>query len=106
MKLVILNNAVVTQDGEYTLRTITPAAARQLVRENEIFSLVGHYSTAYVCSQVLGIEVKRRRKTFKQKVGQKALIFKVNCRIKEGEILTAERIEEIGFTFKLLERRR
>ena len=46
------------------------------------------------------------RQQFKQEVGQKAIIFKLNSRLQEGQVLTTiQEIESIGYTFQLLERK-
>lgn len=102
--LAVLNTAIVTTDGDYRIRTITLEEAQQLARAAEIDSAVGHESTAQILTNLLGVEVPVNRQLFEQAVGQPALVFKLNGRPPEGQILSAEELTEVGFTFKILER--
>lgn len=104
MKLGILNTAILTTDGDFTIRTITTDEARALVAAHELDSAVGHESTAQILTELLGVEVPLSRQLFAQAAGQKALVFKLNGRPPEGVILDRAQLESIGFTFKLLAR--
>jgi hypothetical protein len=103
--LAILNTSIVTADGQYTVRTITPDEAVTLAKEaTAIDSAVGHEATAQVLSQLLGVEVPVNRQVFEQQVGQQAVIFKPNGRLPQGQELSIEDLGRIGFTLKLLTR--
>ncbi len=102
-KIAILNTTILTEDGNFKLRTITLDEAKELC-SGEILSAIGHQSTADILTTLLGKDVPLNRILFSQEVGQKAVCFRLNGRPQEGEILTREQLEEIGFTFKLLER--
>ena len=102
MKLAVLNTSILTTEGTFTLKDITLEEARNLVKENEILSAVGHQSTADILTTLLETEVPMNRIQFAQEKGQKALVFKLNGRPEEGKILTAEEIEAIGYKFQLL----
>jgi len=102
--IAILNTSIATSDGTYSLETINLSKARQMVRNVDIISAVGHQSTAEILTTLLGITVPVNRIVFTQEAGQQALIFKLNGRPEEGEILSIEEIEEIGYSFKLLTR--
>lgn len=104
MKLGILNTSILTEDGVYTLTTISLADAKGLVEKNPLDSAIGHTSTAEIMTELLGIEIPVNRQNFRQEVGQQALIFKLNSRPPEGKILTRDEIEEIGYKFQLLTR--
>jgi pyridoxine/pyridoxamine 5'-phosphate oxidase len=104
MKLAVLNTSIVTCDGTYTLSSITPETAIALAADAELDSAVGHDSTAAILSTILGQEVPVCRQLFAQKVGQQALVFKLNGRPEPGRELSRKELEEIGFTFKLLTR--
>ena len=104
MELAVLNTSIVTADGEYRLRTITLEEAKHLAQENALDSAVGHASTAQILTDLLGVEVPVNRQLFVQREGQSALVFKLNGRPPEGKVLTADELEQIGFTFKLLTR--
>lgn len=104
MKIAILNTTILTNDGDFSLNTITLDEAKEIIKGQEILSAVGHQSTAEILTTLLGVEIPMNRILFSQEVGQFAICFKLNGRPPEGEILTKEQLEEIGFTFKLLER--
>lgn len=106
MKLAILNTPILTDVGTYKLSNITLEQAQKLVNENEFTSYIGHQATSEIISILLGTEVPMNRQQFKQEIGQKAIIFKLNSRLQEGQILTTtQEIESIGYTFQLLERK-
>jgi hypothetical protein len=102
--LGILNTSILTSAGKYTLTDISLKKARELVSDNVLDSAVGHASTAEVMTTLLGVEIPVNRQQFSQRVGQQALVFKLNGRLEEGKILTVEDIEKIGFKFQLLTR--
>jgi Domain of unknown function (DUF1874) len=104
MRLGVLNTSIITTDGQYSLETIALDRARVLVKESQIDSAVGHESTAEILSALLGVDVPVNRQPFSQQAGQSALVFKLNGRPPEGQILSREQLEEIGYTFKLLTR--
>lgn len=103
MKVAILNTTILTSDGDFSLKTITLEQAKELIKDNEILSAVGHQSTAEILTSLLEVEVPVNRIQFKQEPQQKALCFKLNGRPEEGKILTRDEIEQIGYEFKLLE---
>jgi hypothetical protein len=45
-----------------------------------------------------------KRIQFKQEIGHKAIVFKLNQRPPEVSVLSREEIEEIGYSLKLMER--
>jgi hypothetical protein len=106
MTIAILNTPILTGEGTYKLSSITLEQAQKLVNENDFDSYIGHQATSEILSILLGTEVPMNRQQFKQEVGQKALIFKLNSRLQEGKVLTTiQDIESIGYTFQLLERK-
>ena len=108
MKLAVLNTAIMTTDGTYQLETITLEQAKQLATEAAagpgLDSAIGHQATAELLSAVLGVPVPYNRQLFAQEVGQKALVFKLNGRPPEGTELSLSRIQEIGYTLKVMTR--
>jgi hypothetical protein len=106
MKLAILNTSILTNDGSYSLKSISLDEAIAWVDAfgGNIDSAIGHESTAQILTELLGIEVPVNRQMFAQEVEQKALVFKLNGRPPEGKILNREEVEAIGYSFKLLTR--
>lgn len=106
MTIAILNTPILTGEGNYKLSNLTLEQAQKLVNENDFDSYIGHQATSEILSILLGTEVPMNRQQFKQEVGQKAIIFKLNSRLQEGQVLTTiQEIESIGYTFQLLERK-
>lgn len=103
LPIAILNTTILTADGNFTLKTISFEEAKELLRDKEILSAVGHESTAQILTELLETSVPVNRIQFEQQSGQKALCFKLNGSSQEGFILSAEEIEKIGYEFKLLE---
>lgn len=105
MKLALLNTSIITTDGTFTLRTISHDEALELIQDaNEIDSAIGHESTALIMTALLGVAVEVNRQIFQQQVGQQVLVFKLRGRPPEGKILTTAEIEQIGYSWQLLER--
>jgi rRNA maturation protein Rpf1 len=104
--LALLNTAILTADGDYTIRTISLQEALDLLKANDgrVNSAVGHQSTADILATLLGAEVPVNRQMYAQAAGETALVFKVNGRAPEGAILDREQVEEIGYTLKALTR--
>ena len=102
--IALLNCSIITADGEYRQTTVSLDWVRETTANNEIISAIGHDSTAQIMTELLGINVPINRINFEQQPGQDAIVFKLNGRAPEGKILSREEIEEIGYTFKFLER--
>lgn len=92
-----------TNYGSYEFTELTLAQAQGLVSYGHK-SAVGHESTAEILSLLLGVEILPNRVMYSQQPGDVALVFKLNGRVPEGAILSVEAIEEMGFSFGLLER--
>ncbi|NMA58632.1 YddF family protein [Clostridium cochlearium] len=105
-KLGLLNTSIITEEGIFSLKTISLETAKEIVANNigNLDSAIGHQSTANIMSILLGVEIPVNRQQFSQKVGQNCLVFKLNGRPEEGKILTIEEIKTIGFKFQLLSR--
>ena len=104
MKIGIFNGTVTTTNGIYKISDIDVDDAKKLIFKNGFISAIGHESTAEVISDTFNIDIPMNRINFKQQVGQKAIVFKLNKRPPEGSILCRDEIEQIGYSFKLMER--
>lgn len=103
--VAVLNTAILTADGDFTLQTISLEAAKALVASPAGFlSAIGHESTAQILTELLDVEIRMNRIEFVQQPQQVALVFKLNGRAPEGTILTAQEIERIGYSLKKLTR--
>lgn len=104
IKVAIFNGTVATTNGVYRISDIDLDSVKKLICKNGFISAIGHKSTAETISDLLNMNIDMSRINFKQEVGQKAIVFKLNKRPPEGSILSREEIEEIGYSFKLMER--
>lgn len=104
MKVGILNGTIATTNGIYKISDIDTADAKKLLVENGFISAIGHKATAEVISELLNIDVPLNRIDFKQEIGQKAIVLKLNKRAAEGSILSRKEMDEIGYSLKLMER--
>lgn len=102
--IAILNTTIATADGEYSLKTISLEETKEILKDKNILSAIGHESTAQILTQLLNREVNLNRIEFTQNVNQKAICFKLKGRPKEGQILSLQELEKIGYEFKLLTR--
>jgi hypothetical protein len=104
MNITLLNTSILTTYGTFDFQPISLAEAKDLVKNNETESLIGHASTADILSELLGIEVQTNRTEYLQNVDDIALIFKLKSRISEGRVLNRTEIEETGYEFGVLRR--
>lgn len=101
--VTILNTSILTDYGLYSYNPISLELAKYLAAEG-FESAVGHQATATIISTLLGISCPVNRVQYKQAPRSQALVFKLNSRVEEGRILSTEEIEEIGYSWSLLER--
>lgn len=105
MKKYVFNTTILTNSGTYRLSDISTERAKEILSDNDFISAIGHDSTAEIISSVLGINVPMNRINASfEEVGDLAICFKLNSRPKEGSILSLEDLQEIGFSWKLLEK--
>lgn len=97
-KPTILNTPILPTFGTYKFSPLTIKETKDYL-SNGFTSAVGHQSTADVMKEVLGIDIPKNRISWMPKIGDEALVFKLNSRPPEGKILTFAEIESIGFYF-------
>lgn len=100
----LFNGTVATTNGLYRIEDIDINSAKSYIIQNGFVSAIGHEATAEIISEVLGFDIKMNRIQFHQEIGQLAVVFKLNERPPEGEVLNREEIERIGYSFKLMKR--
>jgi len=103
MRIVLLNTSILTVYGRFEYVPATLEEAKTAVQSaSEIVSAIGHESTAAVLTELLDTPVKQNRINYRQEPGDIAVVFKLNGRPAEGQILTREEIEDIGYSFGFL----
>ena len=104
LPIALFNGTVCTTNGIYSVKDIDIETAKALIVKNGFVSAIGHDATAEIMSNILEQDIPMNRIQFHQKVGQKAVVFKLNERPPEGQILTREEVERVGFSLKIMER--
>lgn len=103
--VTILNSPVLTEFGSYRMTPISNDVAARLVQENGFRSAIGHDATAAAVSAALGIDCPAARIEYRQSVGDRALVFRLNRRMPEGEVVRSlEQLQAIGYSWALIER--
>jgi len=74
------------------VRKYVPYMARHGV---EIYSVIGHESTAKLLSSILGIDVPVNRAEYKYSYNDIVIVFTVPYRLPEGKVLSEEELQEI-----------
>jgi hypothetical protein len=100
----LFNGTVATTNGLYSIKDIDIETAKKYIKEYGFISAIGHEATAQIMSDLLEVDIKMNRIQFEQQVGQLAIAFKLNERPPEGEILNREEVEQVGYSFKIMER--
>jgi len=104
LPIALFNGTIATTNGTYTIKDIDLESARNLIKDHGFVSAIGHQATADILSDILQLKVPRNRIEFRQKVGQLAIVLKLNERPPEGQILDREQMDNIGYNLKLMER--
>lgn len=103
--LYVLNTTILTNTGLFKLSDVSLEEVKELISSNPNFvSGIGHQSTADIISSLIGASVPMNRINVYMEKGDIALCFKLDKRPEEGSILSVEQIQELGFSWKLLER--
>lgn len=104
LPVAIFNGTVATTNGLYSIEDTDVDTARKYVNENGFISAIGHEATANIMSELLEVHIPMNRIQFHQEVGQLAIVFKLNERPPEGEILNRDEVERVGYSLKIMER--
>lgn len=104
MKVALFNGTIATTNGIYKISDIDIESAKKLIGEMGFISAIGHESTADIMSDLFDMDIPMNRIQFRQQVGQKAVVFKLDQRPPEGIVLNRKEIEDIGYSLKLMER--
>lgn len=104
LPIALFNGTVATTNGIYSIQNIDIETARKYVEQNSFISAIGHEATAQIMSELLGKEIPMNRIQFHQQVGQIAIVFKLNTRPPEGNILNIDQLNKIGYSLKIMKR--
>jgi len=104
LPVCFFNGTVATTNGLYRISNIDIVHAKEYIKQNGFVSAIGHDATAKIMSEILGYNISMNRIQFHQEVGQIAIVFKLNERPPEGDVLNKEQVELIGYSLKKMER--
>ena len=104
MKIYLTNTTIIPNDGMYSCESCSLETVKSIFKECEVTSAIGHESTAAVVSAIVGVDVIMNRINVSMEVDDVMVAFKLNQRAPEGRILSAQEIEKIGYSFKIIER--
>lgn len=99
--IAILNSPVLTAHGQYSYKPLSVTEARDLVQQANIQSYVGHETTCKFLSELLHCHVPYNRELYRQKPGEKAIVFRLLTRLPEGAVLSE--LKDVEFEIGLLE---
>lgn len=102
--ITLLNSSVLTEFGLYDYKEINIEEAKKMLNEEGFVSSIGHKSTAKFLSALTGLDIFTNRNEYKQKPGEKVIVFKINQRLTAGMILKENEIKNYDFTIGLLVR--
>lgn len=100
--IYLMNTSILPNFGSYTYEPISQKNVVQQLTTRRWTSAVGHDSTAEVVTILTGVPVKMNRITIELKIGDSAIVFKLNSRPPEGAILSREELEKIGFSWGII----
>jgi len=104
MEIFILNSPILTSFGQYRYKQISELEATEIARNAFFTSAVGHESTAKLLSCIFQLEVPCNRISIEMQPGDIAIIFRLNTRLKEGQVLNLNELHNYDYSFGLLER--
>ena len=107
--LVLLSEIVLEDSGEYKIKDISKAVARELLLENidNLDSAICDAQTADAMSTFYGMAIPAicmMRKQCHLNIGQRALALKLNASLPDGTRLASDDLNEIGYKFQLVTR--
>ena len=73
----------------------TPEQIRDLIKETEYESSVGHESTADVLSKILDVPIKAERKPIKIGDNDILVVFQLKERLPEGKVLSEDEVKDL-----------
>jgi len=86
------------------IKKIDVNQARQMLKDNQFTSAIGHESTAKLLTLLLGIEIPMNRIQVQMGPGDIALHFVLRKRLQEGQVIKdIQELEEIGFDLVMSE---
>lgn len=105
---VYLTNAfslsMLTKDfAKLIVREMTLQEVKLFIRERDFISAVGHSSTAEVLSSLIERKVEMNRIQVKLEPSDVVIVFQLQTRLNEGQVLSREELEKLQYKFYKVE---
>jgi transcriptional regulator CtsR len=86
-----------------SIQQVTAEEAKQLMKNKEIVSAIGHQATTDIMNLLLDANLTTNRIQVKLSKGDEAIVFGLAKRLEEGKVLrTVEEISQIGYSLYYL----
>lgn len=72
---------------------------KSYIAQGEIYSIIGHQSTADLLSAKLGVKVELNRENYKKEKEDRIIVCLPSKRLEEGKVLSLEELEQIDIKF-------
>jgi hypothetical protein len=103
MKIFLTNAfslSMLTKDYvKLIVREMTLQEVKHFLKNYGFISAIGHTSTAEVLSSLLDMSVEMNRIQVKLEPSDVAIVFQLQTRLTEGQVLSKEELEKLSFKF-------
>ncbi|MBX0310436.1 MAG: DUF1874 domain-containing protein [Sulfurihydrogenibium sp.] len=105
---VYLTNAfslsMLTRDyAKLTVREMTLQEAKSFLKTYGFVSAIGHFSTAELLTSLLEMNVEMNRIQVKLEPSDVVIVFQLQTRLSEGQVLSREELEKLQYKFYKVE---
>lgn len=104
MMIYVLNGPILTSFGLYRYKKISLKQAKEILKNNNYYSAVGHEATAVLLSALLETEISYNRIAITMHTGDVAVVFHLLTRLPEGQVLDIKELYAKDYVFGLLKR--
>ncbi|OFC30313.1 STIV orfB116 family protein [Acidithiobacillus caldus] len=104
MTIYLFNTAILTDYGTWRLSGPVAVTAVQELLHEGFQSAIGHQTTADYLTEILQLPIPLARIDAHLQVGDRAIVYRLHERQREGHLLSLAELRSTPFSFALLER--